>query len=283
MLSIMSTSTPFALDHIIILLPAEILDSPPKVFTDAFTILPGGAHADGKTYNKLVILQSGVYLEFIAFIEDSAASKEGHWWGSKTAGSIIDWALASQSVEDIEKLHDFYEEPRKGGRKRLDGKSVEWYVTFPKDGMERGSVPFFCHDITPRELRVPPEGLQHPSGALGVDRIVVVATKDWLEDLAMRYEKIFGRSHDGEPKSWRVNEPTTKGGSTSRFGSGTIVQLREASDEEDAAILKMNGGIAGVKEISLFCVGKGGKDPDRVVVEDLRLARIRIGLRFVDA
>jgi hypothetical protein len=85
-------AAPFSsqLDHIVILLPAADLDNLPSALTNAFTITPGGTHADGKTYNKLVILQSGVYLEFIAFTTDSDDAKKDHWWGRKTPKSIVD-------------------------------------------------------------------------------------------------------------------------------------------------------------------------------------------------
>ena len=100
----MSEASKLALDHIIILLPAKAVDNLPKALTDAFTITPGGTHADGKTYNQLVVLSSGVYLEFIAFVDDDPQRKQGHWWGQKSAGTIIDWALTSSDVKDVEKL-----------------------------------------------------------------------------------------------------------------------------------------------------------------------------------
>jgi hypothetical protein len=62
-----------------------------------------------------------------------------------------------------------YAEPISGGRKRPDGVDLKWKVTFPT-GVERGVVPFWCHDVTEREKRVPisPEATRHASGALGV-------------------------------------------------------------------------------------------------------------------
>jgi hypothetical protein len=42
-----------------------------------------------------------------------------------------------------------------GGRKRAgDGKELKWRVTFPELKHGRGTVPFFCQDLTPRNLRV---------------------------------------------------------------------------------------------------------------------------------
>lgn len=62
-----------------------------------------------------------------------------------------------------------YAQPIAGGRKRPDGVELKWKVTFPT-GVERGVVPFWCHDVTEREKRVPvsAEATSHPCGALGV-------------------------------------------------------------------------------------------------------------------
>lgn len=42
----------------------------------------------------------------------------------------------------------------KGGRVRPDGKVLEWVISVPGEEHERGILPFFCGDITPREWRV---------------------------------------------------------------------------------------------------------------------------------
>jgi hypothetical protein len=47
-----------------------------------------------------------------------------------------------------------YAEGIKGGRIKPDGDNIRWVVTFPAKQHRRGSVPFFCKDLTPREKRV---------------------------------------------------------------------------------------------------------------------------------
>lgn len=42
----------------------------------------------------------------------------------------------------------------KGGRERPDGKVLEWVISGPGPKLERGTVPFFCGDVTPRHWRV---------------------------------------------------------------------------------------------------------------------------------
>ena len=68
--------------HIIILVPYEFLTSPPSWLTSAFTLSPGGRHADNRTENRLILLADGSYIELIAFINDDPALREGHWWVS---------------------------------------------------------------------------------------------------------------------------------------------------------------------------------------------------------
>jgi hypothetical protein len=276
----MASNSPLALDHIIIFLPAKDLDNLPKSFTNAFTITPGGIHADGKTYNKLVILESGVYLEFIAFVDDDVKKREGHWWGTKSPSSIIDWALTSRDVKDVEKLREVgYGEPRRGGRKRGDGKEVEWFVTFPSPGTERGSVPFFCHDVTPRGLRVPEAGISHSSGAISVDHIVIVVATEKLAELIKTYTAIFGASISKHGKAWRLSEPSPVEMIPKGADKGPVVELTEPKSEEDWQIVRKNGGVAGVKELRVFCRGQQGEREKEEVISE---GAIEIKLNFVD-
>jgi hypothetical protein len=180
-----------ALDHVIILVPYATLSNPPPWITKHFTLTPGGRHADGKTENKLICFQDGSYIELIAFINDDTKNREDHWWGKKPYG-IIDFAFttadsAEQNFKDIQgRLEDNegairYKEPREGGRMREDGQELKWKVTFPETTghYQRGELPFFCHDVTDRSLRVPIqlETTKHPSGAYGIKKMTICITE----------------------------------------------------------------------------------------------------------
>jgi hypothetical protein len=171
------------IDHVVFLLPYALIQSPPTWLTSAFTLSPGGRHADNRTENRLILLADGSYLELMAFIDDDPKNREGHAW-DKPYG-IVDWALTITSEEqpDVKKINSRlegkdsevrYADPVAGGRKRPDGVELKWKVTNPT-GIERGAVPFWCHDVTEREKRVPvsKEATEHPSGALGVAGIRV--------------------------------------------------------------------------------------------------------------
>lgn len=256
-----------SLDHIIILIPQATLNSLPSTITSSFKIYPGGTHADNKTKNCLVLLKSGVYLEFISFINDDPTKKEGHWWGKKIPGTIIDFALTSKHVSDIEgvrkalatdeeeKLNMGYLDSNSGGRKRPDGMSVKWTVTFPTPSVERGTAPFWCHDITPRELRVPiqsvEEATKHPSLATGVSKFILVVSPGKWGELSRIYTKILGNEGvegvNGE-LSFEISQPIS--GSTL-----SSVVLRKGETEEEKAVVEKSGGVAGIWEVVLTVEG----------------------------
>src|SRR3954454_7959124 len=95
-----------ALDHIIILLPHSTLEQLPSSLNSAFTVIPGGRHADGLTENKLIVFSDGTYLELIAFLPSTTpALRAAHWWGNKHPG-IIDFAYTSPSVDDLKEVRE---------------------------------------------------------------------------------------------------------------------------------------------------------------------------------
>lgn len=192
------------LDHIIILLHYKDLVNPPEWLTKNFTITSGGRHADGKTENRLICFLDGSYIELIAFIDDDPKHREGHWWGDKKPG-IIDFAFTTDEdakthyeamKERLEKLGKgeesvSYAPPVAGGRRRDDGEEVKWQVTFPEN-VKRGELPFFCHDITPRQLRVPitAESVKHPNMASGIKDMSIMVPQE-RDDLAKLYSAIL--------------------------------------------------------------------------------------------
>ena len=193
------------LDHIIILVPYKDLAEPPQWLTKNFTITPGGRHADGKTENRLICFQDGSYIEWIAFIDDNPELRKGHHW-DKPFG-IVDFAFttadgANKNFADLQtrlratKGCDVrYEEPKQGGRKREDGVELQWQVTFPNttNGYQRGELPFFCHDITSRSLRVPSsaQSTTHPSFAYGIKELTVFVPETRVKALIQAYSAIF--------------------------------------------------------------------------------------------
>lgn len=144
------TPTTPLLDHIVILVPHAFVAAPPAWLREAFTVYPGGRHADGRTENVLVLLADGAYLEFIAFVPGlDPEARRCHRWGREAEGTVIDWALTlptgdedGKGAEDgVPQAAAFGEVREKvaragtsltygslvaGGRTRPDGEVLRW-------------------------------------------------------------------------------------------------------------------------------------------------------------
>jgi hypothetical protein len=225
------------IDHIVLLLPYSMIKSPPTWLSSAFTISPGGRHADNRTENRLILFADGSYLELIAFIDDNTKLREGHWW-DKPYG-VVDWALTSTADEqpDVKSINSRlgskdskvrYADPVAGGRKRPDGVELQWKVTFPT-GIERGAMPFWCHDVTEREKRIPlsKEATNHPNGALGVAGIRVEVDEERVKAVREAVGAIVGNEQLvlGAPKVVKgLKDPWVQVRTTE--GTGDVLKLK---------------------------------------------------------
>jgi hypothetical protein len=156
---------------------------------------------------------------------------------------IVDWALTSTSEEapDVAAINSRlenkgspvrYAEPIAGGRKRPDGVELQWKVTFPT-GVERGVVPFRCHDVTEREKRVPisPEATRHASGALGVAGVRVSVDDGRVGAVKSSVQAITGDDKCvlGAPKAVQgLKEPWVRVQAAEEDGKGSGSVLRLA-------------------------------------------------------
>ncbi|CAA9956668.1 Glyoxalase bleomycin resistance protein dioxygenase superfamily [Pyrenophora teres f. maculata] len=237
-----------SLDHLILFLPlnpSTTLPQIPSSLTTSFTLTPGGHHADGATSNTLILLQDGCYIELISFCNASLA--EHHWWGpNANFTGWKDWCLtnALPATENQKLVAGSHADPIRGGRQRPDGVKVEWDVTFPhgdKGGQgSRGRIPFFCHDVTPREVRVPVDEQKstHPCGALGVKEIkVVVDGFELFPDTRDEYEKILGEPENKkEGLSFRLKRVREVEGI--EFGGADVVLNYPANEEQRRRVAK---------------------------------------------
>lgn len=269
-------SVPY-LDHIVILVPHSFLATPPKWLTEAFTLYPGGQHADGLTENTLVLLPDGSYLEFIAFVPGADPEKRrAHRWGRKKEGTVIDWALSvptpdvfktiQNRVRDSTTTGFRYSDLVPGGRHRPDGAELRWAVAAPyrrpADGssakgdelVEPGELPFWCLDETPRELRVPyKEGkyAKHPSGAVGVAFISVSPpSTEEVSSLEPVYDAVLGGQTEKSPPFWglhRLDTTTMETNGNVRLASGRggpALSISFFTTSSDLAGRKFGGPVA---------------------------------------
>jgi hypothetical protein len=168
---------PTGFDHIVI--AVNDLEQTTADYTAAgFTVTPGGEHKGGASSNVLVTFQDGAYFELIAFAPDKPHGT--HWKQTLEQGEgLVDYALRTndlqQEVKDLRAAGLDANDPKDGGRFRPDGQRVDWQTL--RFGADTGpaALPFYCHDLTERSLRVPGgEAAAHANGVTGVAGITVV-------------------------------------------------------------------------------------------------------------
>lgn len=214
------------LDHIVILVSQTTLLQLPTHLKDTLTVAPGGEHADGLTLNRLILLEDGVYIELIAFHDDTDPERrKAHRWGQLPENTIIDWAYTLPQADDFSAVQRrvkdkdagyTYDDPVPGGRTRPDGEVLKWSVAAARKGdgqpSPRGRLPFWCLDRTPRELRVPYENnteTEHASGAKGIASVEIYVSPDDISSLSEAYDAIHQKATSKEDGRWDYKVPST--------------------------------------------------------------------------
>ena len=183
------------IDHIVIAGPR--LDDLTAAFKAlGFNVVEGGRHPIG-SYNMLIGLQDGAYIELLSFYEESP---QHYWWDTVNSrgGGLIDFCM---QTDDIRADYAVFEaqgvamSPLVGlSRVRFDGYHLSW-LNNEIQCQYQGLIPFIIEDETPREERVPKEN-EHANGVSGIDTITLAA-----RDLGMA-RRIMGAAlgSAGEPR-----------------------------------------------------------------------------------
>ena len=163
------------IDHVVIAGPD--LDALTATFTAlGFNVVGGGKHPIG-SYNTLIGLQDGAYIELLSFYQDSP---QHYWWDAvhSRGGGLIDFCMGT---DDIRADYAIFEaqgvemSPLVGlSRVRFDGYQLSW-LNNEIYGEYQGLIPFVIEDESPREERVPKEN-QHTNKVTGIDTITLVAS-----------------------------------------------------------------------------------------------------------
>ncbi|MDE2858727.1 MAG: VOC family protein [Chloroflexota bacterium] len=162
------------IDHIVIAGPE--LESLTASFKSlGFTVVGGGRHPIG-SYNSLIGLDDGAYIELLSFYEDSP---EHYWWDAvhERGGGLIDFCMGTDDIRAdyaLFKALGVEMSPLVGlSRLRVDGYQLSW-LNNEIYGVFQGLIPFVIEDKTPREERVPKEKT-HENGVRGIDAITLAA------------------------------------------------------------------------------------------------------------
>ncbi|ORY68321.1 glyoxalase-like domain-containing protein [Pseudomassariella vexata] len=242
------------LDHIVVLVPHSFLTTPPSWFANLFTFYPGGRHAEGLTENTLVLFADGSYIEFIAFVPGiDPAKRATHRWGRKKEGTVIDWAFTlrkNDAFPNIQRKVEHtstgikYSDLIPGGRIRPDGEVLQWKISSAlkrdNDGQENGSIepgqlPFWCLDVTPRELRVPYKDqvfTKHHSGAVGT-AIIHIRPREasGTQGLEGVYEALLEKGKTSS--TWTVD---TLAGDGLHYGAQVLLDSKGVADGPETSI-----------------------------------------------
>jgi len=158
-----------------------------------FTVVPGGRHPIG-TYNALISLADGSYIELIAFYE---ANTSHRWWAPLQKGEgLVDFCLQTDDLMgDTARLRSsgvHIDDPKPLTRTRPDGYQLRWVLSIPRDG-HRGVAPFLIQDETEREERIPRE-TTHTNKTIGIGTVTVAV--DDLKSVQNWYQSVQG--NEGE-------------------------------------------------------------------------------------
>ncbi|KIY00237.1 uncharacterized protein Z520_03922 [Fonsecaea multimorphosa CBS 102226] len=183
--------------------------------------------------------------------------------------------------------------PLAGGRKRKDGQDVQWHVTKPlldnsaenvPQPLEtyfptgRLDTPFFCHDVTDRNLRVPYTETDisetHPCGARGIVSVEVLVPEEKIDSYIRLYTSALGvkpkvqggyRYRPTTSVSFLLSTPNPDEEAMKRLKGRVGVVIRAPRDQEDEAWLKERG--VGIREVRLFGEAKGEDEVDEMALD----------------
>ena len=179
------------IDHIVIVV-RDLAQAIEDYTRAGFTVITGGEHKGGVTHNALVAFADGVYFELIAF--KSPDQEQDHkWWHRFSQGEgLIDYALRTDDLgKEVQDLRDRgldASDPIDGGRLRPDGQRLDWQ-TIRFDGASSPALPFYCFDLTERQLRVPGgDATNHANGVTGVAGMTVIVSD--MAAVGPQFEKL---------------------------------------------------------------------------------------------
>ena len=247
-----------------------------------FSIHPLTRYIGNSSRNKLIVFADGTYLELFSWID---TPREFHAWANKIPG-FIDFALTSMPPTTAKSLHNHvasrlrdakgddeldlsYTLPEAGGRSKPDGLQVKWETSRPASSksVHRTDFPFFCHDITPRTIRVPFEDsvvTKHPCGATGVSAVEVLVPKLDFDKYTELYELILGVPSKvlEEGRTFKRSYLEVGLPHSETFAVSSII-LRSDDEEFDSMLLRNRG--TGIRALALSVAGRDGHGKETIV------------------
>jgi hypothetical protein len=140
----------------------------------------GGPHANGVTHMAAVGFRDGSYIELISFLQAPGPSR---FWPEMIAGDAgpCAWCLGVEDIraesERLRALGIPVEGPSAFERRRPDGQTVAWDLSFPGEDSPGSLLPFLIQDRTPRSLRMmtSPALMSSPFGGIA---LILIGVRD---------------------------------------------------------------------------------------------------------
>ena len=149
---------------------------------------------------------------------------------------------------------------------------VKWELSRPVFPMSvnRTDFPFFCHDVTPRTIRIPFDDnnkAKYPCGAVGISTVEVLAPPSSADKFAETYGLIL----DVPPRIYEERGTKDRSDLEIRlpnqgFGPSTV-SLRSEQGEKDRDWLRDRG--AGIRGLILSIVGRDGHGEEALGTEGI--------------
>ena len=159
----------------------------------------GGPHSNGATQMAIASFPDGSYLELIALqTNPDQKALAAHYWSKQMLGDAgpTGWAVRSPDVAlEAARLRTagiVVGAPTRSGRRRPDGKQLDWETARVGEEPNGTFFPFLIRDFTPREARAFPSGKPSAPGYSGI-KYVVIAVRD-LNASIKRYRQAYGLS-----------------------------------------------------------------------------------------
>jgi catechol 2,3-dioxygenase-like lactoylglutathione lyase family enzyme len=164
------------LDHVVILV-ADLAQAKADYEAMGFHVVLGGRHVGTPTHNALVIFGDGTYLELLAPLDAASARRSSDPWllRLKKGEGLVAYAVRCSPLPTAPpEVAGVAWEAGEEGRARPDGVELRWRMLMPSAGDLLTPLPFFIEDVTPTELRVPPEAAEeHGLPIAGIARLRV--------------------------------------------------------------------------------------------------------------
>ncbi len=165
-----------------------------------------------------------------------------------------------------------YTSPEAGSRRRQDGAQVKWDSSRPvsSKSVNCTDFPFFCHDVTPRSLRVPfddEKKTNHPCGAVGISSVEVIVPKSRSDGFADLYGHVLDASPRFLSKQGEARRLDFEIGLPVRGFGPSIISLRSEQDGTDEDWLRDRGD--GIRDLLLSVADREGHGKEALGTEGI--------------